>query len=144
MKRFTAIPPARRSLLLEAAWSLIWARIMLKFLPFSRLAQHFSRLPRKPEVTSESRTEICGQVSSAVDRTADLLPGKVVCFPRGIAAQAMLRRRGISTTLYYGAKASDALIAHVWLQDGDRGVLGTPEDGEYTVLATYPPKPQTR
>lgn len=84
------------------------------------------------------RELLCRQVSSAVERMAGLLPGKTVCFPRGIAVQAMLRRRGIGTTLYYGARDDGKLTAHVWVQDGDRGVIGLPENGEYAVVATFP------
>jgi len=50
----------------------------------------------------------------------------------------MLRRRGISTNLYYGARNDGELTAHVWVQDGDRSVIGMPEEGEFTIVTKYP------
>lgn len=56
-----------------------------------------------------------------------------------MAAQAMLRRRGIGTTLYYGAMTSPEgqLQAHAWLQSEDGGVVGHEAAPAYNVLATY-------
>jgi len=138
MKRFFAIPKERRRLLLEACRSLVIARLMLLFLPFPWLASYASRRTSKAELEGVERNRICRQVAEAVDRVADLSPMKIVCFPRGIAAQAMLRRRGISTTLYYGAVNEGRLVAHVWIQDGENGVIGMPPPSKYTVVAIYP------
>jgi len=125
-------------LLFEAAWSLILARLMLRCISFSRLASIFSRPVKCPEVAGPTRESLCEEVKSAIERSADLLPGRSVCFPRAIAAQTMLRRRGVSTTLYYGARDHGSLDAHVWIQDGDIGVIGMPNEGEYNVVAKYP------
>lgn len=71
----------------------------------------------------------------------------VVCFPRTFAAQAMLRRRGVTTTLYYGATTrADAgkLLTHVWLQDGEKGIVDHENCSQFQVLARYSPLPQTQ
>lgn len=69
-----------------------------------------------------------------------VLPFKIVCFPRGFAAQAMLRRRGITTTVYYGAasRSGRGLVTHVWVQDGAEGVMGLRAATGYKVIAKYP------
>jgi len=138
LRKLLSIPKARRRLLFEAAWSLLLARIMLRCLPFHRLAGYCSRRPTQTEVAGPLRGSLCLDVGSAVERMAALLPGRTVCFPQAIAAQALLRRRGVSTTLYYGAREDRSLTAHVWIQDGDVGVIGMPREGEYSVLAKYP------
>ena len=65
---------------------------------------------------------------------------RIVCFPRAVAAQAMLRRRGVSTTLYYGAtsQTDKGLSAHVWVQDGETDVVGKRSAAGVKVLARYP------
>ena len=48
-----------------------------------------------------------------------------MCFQQGLAAQLMLRRRGIPSVLYYGAaQDGSGLHAHVWVRDGDIDVIG--------------------
>ena len=138
MRKLLSTRPERRRLLLEAAMSLTVARLMLRFISFQRIANTLSRKAARSEIEGPTRELLCREVRSAVERMAGLLPGKTVCFPRAIATQAMLRRRGISTTLYYGARDVGSLIAHVWIQDGETGVIGMPEKGDYAVVAKYP------
>ena len=49
-----------------------------------------------------------------------------VCFPQTLAAFLMLRRRGVPSTIVYGVgrSAEGTLIAHTWLEAGDRIVTG--------------------
>jgi len=49
---------------------------------------------------------------------------RVVCFPRAIAAQAMLRRRGVSTTLYYGAASQEGGTREIIESERDQRPLG--------------------
>jgi hypothetical protein len=127
-------------LLLEAALGLILARLALRVLPFRRLKPFFNRPVRGPEVDGPVRERRRKEVAWAIEKTARFLPGKTVCFPRGIVAQAMLRRRGVSTTLYYGVMrpSEGRPIAHVWVQDGAQGVVGYQDAEAYHILARYP------
>jgi Transglutaminase-like superfamily len=76
----------------------------------------------------------------AVEGVAERLPGKTVCFPRAIAAQAMCRSRGVSATLYYGAATfpSTGFSAHVWVLDETEGVIGHQIAGTFRILAKFP------
>jgi len=140
LHRFLRQPSAHRALLIEATVYLLLARLGLRVRPFRRIAAGLKRPTRRTELTGEERERIRKEVGWAIERTARHLPGETVCFPRGLAAQALLRRRGISTTLYYGAATlpKRGLTAHVWVQDGDEGVVGHREAGSYHVLARYP------
>lgn len=124
---------------LEAALWLVAAKIALRIVPFARLARWFDHPTRGPEREGHARAQTIVAVRHAVFRSARRLPGRYVCFPRGIAAQAMLRRRGVSTTLLYGAATlpGQGLTGHVWVMDGDAGVIGHCEADEYLVLARY-------
>jgi hypothetical protein len=129
-----------RCLWLEAACYLVTAKIALRVLPFQYLEPFFERGVRGPQPQGEARRQITLRVHLAICSAAEHLPGEYVCFPRGIAAQAMLRRRKVATTLYYGASTQTGqnLTGHVWVMDGNIGVMGMYEVDQYHVLAQYP------
>lgn len=131
---------ARIRLNLEAALWLLLARLALRLLPYRWMVWFFNRRVEEPQVAGTERARIRQNVALAVDRVATRLPGGTACFARGIAAQAMLRHRRIGTTLCYGtANTPDrGWIAHVWVMDGDEGVVGKPTDHHYHLLMRYP------
>ena len=49
-----------------------------------------------------------------------------VCFPQTLAGYAMLRWRGVASTMVYGMRRTGegTLIAHTWLMQGERAVVG--------------------
>jgi hypothetical protein len=132
------VPGRERRRRIEAFAYLLAARIALRVLPFRWLTPIFEREPRVPELEGPERDEVRAEVRRAIHRTARLLPG-TACFPKAIAAQAMLRRRAVATTLYCGAARipGEGLVTHVWLQDGDVGVAGHRVSRDYEPLAQY-------
>ena len=140
MRRLLRVPLSSYALLIEAAVCLALARLALWIVPFRRLRRMFTRPVSGREFKGAKRERVKAQVAWAIDRTARLLPGETVCFPRGIAAQVMLRRRGIDATLYYGATElpERGWTGHVWVQDGAQGVVGHRDAGAYHILARYP------
>jgi len=140
LRSFLAHPWRVKLLLAEALFFVVLARILLWQVPFRRLTGLFASPCRHRTVTGAERERWRKQIGWAIGRAADHLPGQTVCFPRGIAAQMMCRRRGIDTTLYYGATTlpDKGLMAHVWVQDGEAGVIGHQEAGQYQILARFP------
>ena len=139
-RKFWRLPANRKWLVVEAALYLLLARLVLALLPFRKLVWFLNRVPKPSRLSEAQRELLRKEVSWAITATAAYLPGKTVCFPRGIAAQAMLRRRGIAATFYYGAATvhDEGLAAHVWVKDGKQGVVGHLEAGQFKVLAVYP------
>jgi hypothetical protein len=131
---------AERWLLLEATGCLVAARLALALLPFRRLVRIFDWPVSGPELSGSERERLTRQVRWAVTAAARHLPVEMVCFPRGIAAQVMLRRRRVGTTLYYGVAKlqGEGLKTHVWVQDGATGVVGHGAAEQYTVMMRYP------
>ena len=138
--KFLRQTPQRRGLLLEAALGLTLARLALRFVPFRQLKPFFNRPVKGPQENGRQRESLRKEVAWAIEKTAKFLPGETVCFPRGIVAQAMLRRRGVATILYYGVTTSNGngSTAHVWVQDGAQGVVGHRDIEAYHILARYP------
>ncbi len=128
----------RRRTQAEALAYLVAARVVLWVIPFRWLAPLFELSPRGPELEGDARKRARDEVRRAVHVAAERLPG-TTCFPKAIAAQAMMRRRRVATTLYWGAATlpGEGLAAHVWVQDGDVGVQGKRVSGAYTALAAY-------
>lgn len=127
-------------LLLEAVGALIAATIAIRILPFRGilwLAGLRSRraCPRAPE-----RNSIGRRIQWAVSACAKRMPWRPLCFPQGLAAQWMLRRRGIPSRFYYGAMVVEgSMEAHVWVCDGDWTVVGGKAPEEMKVLVQIPP-----
>jgi len=140
-RQFLRQTAERKRLLLEAWLYLIWARLMLRLMPFRQLTKFFNRSSAGHIVLADAeRRRLRQDVRWAIERASERLPGKTACFPRGIAAQAMCRKRGVSATLYYGAAIPPAkgLTAHVWVLDGSQGIIGHQIASEYQVLARFP------
>jgi hypothetical protein len=129
----------RIRLLVEATVLLAITRLVIFFLPFRIIAFALNRsfgVLSQPRERERTRNDI----RWAVERGARCLPGETVCFPKGVAAHIMCRARGIDSVLYYGALSSPAegLIAHVWLKDGNTGIVGHSVAHRYSVLAQFP------
>jgi hypothetical protein len=137
---FLGKPTKQQLLLLEAAGYLIIARFKLSFLPTKNLIEQLKNCLCHDELYGIKRQSIIRETINAVESAANNMPGKMVCFPRAIAAQSMLQKRRIITTMYYGiARARETQIsAHVWLQDGNNGIIGHTNSADYKVLFRCP------
>ena len=129
-------------LLAEAAACIFGARLALAWVPFRYLIPFFERSARTPELSGQERICQRDAVRQAILTTRWRPPARNTCLHRAIAAQFMLRRRGVSTTLYYGAtrQPGQALSTHAWLQDGEEGVVGyhRAQIEQCVPLARYP------
>ena len=121
----------------EAAAHLIAARGALAVFPFRRIAAWSMRDVRARRLTDTERHCAVADVRWAIDAAAARLPG-MICYPRALAAQQMLRRRGVATTLTYGVCTRDAALdAHAWLTAGAEGVVGHEVAPCYAAMAYY-------
>lgn len=94
---------------------LLLARVAVRTVPTARLLAWASRPPR--QVNRFAASQATAMVTWAVDRvgTGRWMPAS--CLPRALAAQTMLRRRGVPSRLCLGvAKDEGALTAHAWIE----------------------------
>lgn len=133
---------AARLILAEAFICLLLARLALGLFSFQRLTWYFNLKARQPELNGEARLRARQAVRQALTLARQRFMPQATCFHRAIAAQTMLRRRGVGTTLYYGAVSlpESGLVAHTWVQDGAEGIIGykTAQQEGYKTLARYP------
>lgn len=138
---FVRMPIKQMMLMLEAIFYLLLAQLALRCLPFKCVEFYLNLRPKQPGATVEEKEHHRNSVQWSIGRVGLLLPVKAVCFSRGIAAQAMLRRRRVGATLYYGAMTNadtGELQSHVWVKVGEDAVTGCLAAAGYKIIAQYP------
>ncbi|MGE5477120.1 MAG: lasso peptide biosynthesis B2 protein [Bacteroidales bacterium] len=146
------LPNARRwswrLLVIEALACLALASVLLRLLPFRRLAPWLGPVspagaPSPHCEPDDAQRKQALRVGAAVRRAARLLPWPVLCLPEAMAAKAMLARRGLRATLHLGAHpgggvaAEAGLHAHAWLLLGSVEVTGGAERRAFVELARF-------
>jgi Transglutaminase-like superfamily len=117
----------RRIYLREATVMLVVARLAVRFVPPARVFAWASRPPRR---IHRFAVEEIGWVSWAVETIGAKRWMNAASLPRALAAQTMLRRRGIASRLCLG-------VAHAWIQVGrNKRVVGA-EAERFTPLAEF-------
>jgi len=140
LRKFLARSPAERGCLLEAACWLGLARLAILVLPFRRLAPFLGKqMGQSPAEAGAAPGALLERISWAVAAASRHLPWECKCLAQALAGKAMLRRRGVSSTLYLGlAKdGADQLQAHAWLRCGERILTGQRSMAGFTVIATF-------
>ncbi len=140
LRKFWALSPGERGYLLEAAIWLGLARLALLFLPFRRVAPFLGRhMAQTPEDAEAAPAEMLDRLSWALAAASRHLPWECQCLAQALAGKAMLRRRGLPSTLYLGlVKGGEAgLQAHAWLRCGARILTGRQGMAGFTVIASF-------
>ena len=74
----------------------------------------------------------------AIRRASNVAPWKTPCIAEAIAAQRMLRRRRIPSTMYLGLTKDGAVMAaHAWVRCGRATVTGEESRGQFTPVASF-------
>jgi hypothetical protein len=123
----------RRIYLREATIMVILAQLAVKMLPAARILASADRAPERiRRFATDEVSWVCWAVETAGAWT------KALCLPRALAAQTMLRRRGIASRLCLGvAREGGALAAHAWLEVGGNTIVGGVEVARFTRLAEF-------
>ena len=124
-----------RMYLREAVVLLVIARFAVLLLPPRLLLAWAARPPKRIRRFSGPETD---WVSWAVETARTKQWIRVVCLPSALAAQSMLRRRGIASRLCLGvAREGDALITHAWVEIGANIIVGGAERDRFTKLREF-------
>jgi hypothetical protein len=125
----------------EAILTLLYAYFILHLLPFRVIEHIMSNPPGRTEVYGERRRQLIQAIVSKIYQISQAMPFEIVCFPRCLASQMILRRYGIYATVNYGAATfpEKGLTAHTWLHDPVTGLSEQEHMVEnYQILACYP------
>lgn len=125
----------RALLLIEALAMLALASLLIAAFPFRRIAALCARGAKGADATPIQAREI----ARAIRGWGRRVPWHAMCFQQGLAAQLMLRRRGLAAALHYGAAHDETgLVAHVWVRSGEVDVIGCEGIERYGLLAVFP------
>lgn len=140
-RKFLALSWKERFLLLEAFYYLGWARLTLLRVPFKRIAPRLGKQLKKEEIPSPDAppTELANQVGWAVDVVSRRTPWESACLAQAMAGKFMLCRRGLSSLLYLGTKKDEfgEFVAHAWLQNGNKILLGGGGAETFVILSVF-------
>lgn len=138
--KLTRLTLAEAWMLGEALLLVTLAAPAIRRLSLTTIGRLASRHLGTAIVSEEQQTYVVQMVTWAIDRAAKRSPMRALCFERGLAAQIMLRRRGVDSTLFYGVApgAVASLDAHVWVLDRGQDVAGAAASAGYAVLASFP------
>jgi hypothetical protein len=129
-------PERRRTL--EAVLFLAVASLLLRLVPFARLARFLGQPRREgpPRELADTAREAM-RVRRAVRRAARRLPWGPMCLPQALASVFMLRRRGIRGTFYLGIDPARGYDAHAWVRVGHVVVNGPWTTDRFTVVGSF-------
>ena len=133
-----------RGLLLESFFLLGIGRFLVIMVPFRRVAPHLGEINGShPLIFQETDQEHVQQIARWVRFSSRFTPFTSNCFNKALAAHFMLRRRGLSSTLYLGvAKEGQNMEAHAWLISGEQIITGADVHERFTEVShfTWTPK----
>ena len=134
-------------LVAEASSSMLAARLRLLVTPFPKVAPTLGEFvaPSDPRVaeragpTTAEAAATARAIRSAVTSAAPFMPFRSVCLQQAMAAHAMLKRRGISSVMHFGAHPTDAnaIEAHAWLDAAGVKVTGYPISADMGEIACF-------
>jgi Transglutaminase-like superfamily len=127
-----------RQLLLKTFILLGLIRLGLALLPFQKMLDILANLSRTFSSQQPSEPLRLEQIVHAVELSSRYLPGEVLCLPRALTMQVLMRHQGYAPQLRIGVAkgAQGDLEAHAWVEHQGNVVMGYVRD-----LARYTPLP---
>lgn len=140
VKKFCFLTWRDQLLLIEAFALTGVARLIILLVPFHKLASFIGKhMKESPLQVSETAQFTIHKIKWAVTLVSFHTPWKSKCLVQALAAQTMLKRRRIDSTLYLGVARDreNHLIAHAWLRSGEDIITGGFECKWFTVVAQF-------
>ena len=123
----------------EAAAELARASLELRLTPSRRTVGLLGILQSagQHEAVAAGQLQTALRVGGTVTRVAACLPWHPTCLRQALAAQRMLRRRGIPCRLHLGVTGATTRQAHAWVTVGEEAVAGRPGLERFVPLAAF-------
>ena len=137
--RTLRLPVPDRWRRIEAVVQVTRASVELRVLPSRRTVRLLgAHQPAGADAqVPDDRLREALQIGGAVSRVSRRLPWHPTCLRQALAAQRMLRRRGIACKLHLGVTSPGALEAHAWVTVGGEAVVGRPGLERFVPLAAF-------
>lgn len=124
--KFFQLRASDQLLLVQAFGWVAAVRVGLAVMPFRKLLRlTTSRIPSGPRPAPEVKADHVRRIVWAVLVASRRIVPDRPCLTQALAARVLLRRRDIDTSLRIGVKKEKAaLVAHAWLEEGGRIIIG--------------------
>lgn len=134
-------PPTRWILAGEAAYELIAMKALVTFFPPARYASLLGAHESWPK--DRVPTAVVRDLIWAIESVGRSAPNAISCLPRALALQRMLKRRGVSGMIRFGAKRQDGTVRmHAWLELEEKVLVGgLPDLADYERFSGWPGVP---
>ena len=124
-------------LFVEAWFLLSLSKIIILFFPFKFIASKIG-LPQSETSFENPLSTIVSGIHVAIMRGAKYSFFRSKCYDQALATTIMLKRRKLSSTLYFGLHKSDTqLSAHAWVRCGQFIVSGKLGYENFTPVAWF-------
>ena len=135
--RFLRKNPWKKETLLAYYYSAKF-RLQLLWLSPEKMRRGWGREETESEGTQSTEGyRQAARISRIVGKVCDKTPWENKCLVRALAAQRLLYRQGLSSTLYLGCGIEEGkMVAHAWLRCGEMYVTGGDGSG-YTTVARF-------
>ena len=139
--------PRLAFLALQVYVLLIGARGIITAFPLRRITAHLGT----PQAETSSlglldhQLRYAHRVGWAIAKLSSHTPTTSNCYPQALTARWLLHRRGIPSTVYYGAafqSGRSALAAHVWVRCGPLTVTGGAVGQRLQALTSFADTPE--
>jgi hypothetical protein len=124
----------------EALYQLLLCKLVVLLIPFARHVKTLgvAQCETLREDLGQKSTDLSA-IRCALRVVPPCLPWKSLCLDQAMAAQKMLARRKLQSTLYLGVARGDqeGLIAHAWLRSGKHQIVGYQTAISYTIVGSY-------
>lgn len=138
--------PALFLLALHVGVLLTLTRGIIRILPMRSITRFLGTAMQESPVDGLNPDELryVRRVRWTIEKLAPHTPTESNCYPQALTARWLLHRRGISSTVYYGATfepGRPSLEGHVWMRSGHLIVTGGASSSRYTPLSYFADDP---
>ncbi len=146
-RKFISLSRREQLLLIEALFHLTLARVIILLLPFRWFSSRLGQAAAESNAElSAAQVMSAAQIGAAVARMSPHTLWDSACLTQAIAAQWMLNRRHIPSTLYLGIEkeSKQKWLAHAWVRCGKIILVGANGYTQYTVVSSFANSPDFR
>lgn len=118
----------------------LFYRFCLKIIPFKNFKKHMGVYNEESPINIELiQYKEAKAVKRIIEAVSKITPWKSKCLVQALTAKKMMKRRGISTTIYLGIKkdSEETMIAHAWTRCGTMYITGGKYREDYVVVAKF-------
>ena len=114
-------------------------RAFILFIPFNKLRKRMGKIKvESPDEVEQTDYIKAKRMASIINIVAPKTPWESKCLVQALTAQKMLKKQGVSTTLYLGVKKeNNQMVAHAWTRCGNYFVTGGSNRHGYAVVAKF-------